>query len=95
MRRPERHDEHIAGKDFDSPRVRFTKFLDANAVPYIDLVPPMLAHYKTSTEFLHFVKDSHLTTQGHRVVARAVEAWLRARCSAYELPLRECIAPAL
>lgn len=60
--------------DYDLPRRRLVKLLDANKIPYIDMVKPMLESHSDVDPVIF--PDGHINEKGHYVFAHTTYAAL-------------------
>ena len=60
----------------DRPNVRLAHFFDEQAIPFLDLTPPMVEHLRTDGTPLYITGEWHWTEEGNRVAAEALAAWL-------------------
>jgi hypothetical protein len=59
--------------DLDAPNRRLAKFLEAQNIPYLDLLPIFRAEAEQpNSPELHFRHDQHWTEAGHQLAAEAI-----------------------
>lgn len=56
--------------DYDLPRKRLVKLLEANKIPYIDMVRPMLDAHSDANPVIF--PDGHINERGHEVFAHSI-----------------------
>jgi len=58
--------------DRELPKNKLTDFLQAQSIPYLDLLP----HFKSHSENLYIQYDNHFNILGHRLVADLLYEYL-------------------
>ena len=61
----------------DRPNVRLAQFFNDQAIPFLDLTPPMVEHLRADGAPLYITGEWHWTVEGNRVAAEALAEWLQ------------------
>lgn len=65
------------GEDYRSelPQRYVAEFAANDSVPFLDLLPGLVQHLRTSGREVYYLDDGHLNTEGHRVVGGLLSAF--------------------
>ncbi len=77
-------------RDLERPQALLEDFLRAEAIPYIDLAPPMKEYIARGKGDLYFTGDPHWNESGHALVAGVLHEWFVGHCDLVALPVAGC-----